>query len=405
MKKNMKSRDEEGFMMVGAAIASVVLLILVFAVLRYGQSDATSITRSKVNGNLQSALDAGLERATAMLNSSNNWYDSTTWTGFQSLSWTAYTEINRTTYWVMVLDGAKNVTYSASLLDHSSAKLLTNTGDINLDRTILIRAVDSVTNMTATAQAILHRNDLMQAPIVGGITTSGDDNLDNMNFWSFNSCTGEAPGGCSGTAQGSPAHGGTGSCLPLQTNTTPVAIPTVAVPAGNLPLPPNTAITQAWSIGGSTDVTISTGKYQCASMSFGGNANLYLDTCAGPIEIYVTGNLDQAGGGNIQSGCNPKDPGHPVGGAPAKATVFVSGPIVNLKGTGSYEILLYAPVADVSITGGGNGSFYGAIVGKSFDGGSSNNFDMNFDACLLQGKAVDNYQKPPVVTSSWKLIP
>jgi len=101
----------------------------------------------------------------------------------------------------------------------------------------------------------------------------------------------------------------------------------------------------------------------------------------------------------------PSGTGHLTGGTPAKAEICVSGATVSLAGTGTYEILLMAPVAAVDINGGGNGSFYGAVVSKSFAGGSSSNFDMNFDACLLSTAAVDSYLKPPVVTSRWKIIP
>jgi hypothetical protein len=396
------NRSQKGFMLVGVAIASVVFLILAFAIVRYGMIDAESVTRSKVSANLQVALDAGLERGINVL--SGSWSPCSVTAGFMSLSATAYSEIPRVKYWVMILEGAKNVSYPARTLDDSSAWKLTNTGDIYYDRTILVRAADTVTGITATAQGNIHRNDRVSLPVVGGITTSGIADLDQMDFRSYNSCTGVAPGGCSGTVQGSPAQGGHGSCLPLVSNTTPVVIPTVVVPAVASPMPGNTLVTQDWNGNGSA-ATVGAGTYRCANFNMGGSDNLYINTCAGPVYIYVTGNMQSQGNCVIQSGCNPVDPGHPLGGAPAKATIYVSGGTVDLAGTGSFEVLLFAPVAVVTITGGGNGSFYGAIVSKTFDGGSSSLFDMNFDACLLARAAADNYLKPPIVTNSWKILP
>lgn len=403
--KNKKK--QKGFMLVGTFIVSIVLMILVFAVVRYGTVDADMVTRSKVQANLQSALDAGLDRAINILNTGTYWNAPTTIPGFNSLSGTPYTEVPRINYYVMILDGAKDVPFSSKQLTDVSAQTLTNTGDLFFDRTVLIRAVDTFTNINATALGTIHRNNVVPPQVLGGITSVGTADLNNMNFGSYSSCTPTAaPGGCSGTVMGNPPQEGTGNCLPLQTPSVPLVIPTVAVPTSNVtPMPGNTLVTENWSAGGGGGTTIYAGTYQCANFSMAGSHDLYIDTCGGPVHIYVTGTFNQGGSGNITSGCPPTGPGHPVGGNPVAAVFYVRGNSVSLNGTGTYEILLVAPTAAVAIAGGGNGSFYGAIVSASFAGGSSSGFDMNFDTCLLRRSAADSYSRPPVVTARWKIIP
>ncbi len=81
----------------------------------------------------------------------------------------------------------------------------------------------------------------------------------------------------------------------------------------------------------------------------------------------------------------------------------LNGNDVTLSGNGDYQCLLYCPLSDASVQGGGNGYFSGAIIAKSFDtsGGGSGWF--HYDSCLAK-KAAEAYKMPPVITTQWRQV-
>jgi len=390
-----KQKKQKGFMLVGVVIASVMLLILAFAIVRYGQVDADTVTRSKVQANLQNAVDSGLERAVNTL--SSNWASPTNLAGFSSLNLTnttyAYTELPGTKYVVKILTGFKDVTFSAKLLDDAATINLVNKGDSSFDRTVLVRAADTITGVTVTALGVVHKNDVVKPITFPGLDASGQLNLNSKtDGGSFNSCTGVNPGassGCSGTVQGSSIIGNnTGNCIPktsLPTLTpTPIGAATATPIPLNVPsdatgvLPGCASTSSAFSM---SDCTISSGKYRCASWDGSGNSTVNLNTCAGKVEIYIDGNITMSGTVAILSGCAP---GSTTGGTPASAIIYCGGKTVTFAGGGVFQVALYAPNADVSWNGGAgqNGAFYGAISAKTIDGPSSNGFKIYYDDCL-----------------------
>ena len=98
------------------------------------------------------------------------------------------------------------------------------------------------------------------------------------------------------------------------------------------------------------------GSFNVDSISLNTNSRLYVDNAAGPVTLYVNGDITVANGGSIVVA----DPN------PEKLAIYTtnSAAKVDMKGNGStFYGVLYAP--NVPITIGGTGIFEGAFVGKT----------------------------------------
>lgn len=113
-------------------------------------------------------------------------------------------------------------------------------------------------------------------------------------------------------------------------------------------------------LSGGDNIDLSAGTYYFTDVSLGGGSTI---TTSGKVTIYVDGDYDISGGGLVNSG-NATD-----------LTVYVSGTQAKLTGGSGTAGAIYAPNADVLISGGGeiNGSVFGKTVKNS--GGSDFHYD------------------------------
>ncbi len=150
-----------------------------------------------------------------------------------------------------------------------------------------------------------------------------------------------------------------------------VLIPVVGTNQGNqsfgtsASLAPNQTYGDVSVTSGAT-LTLSSGDYVMKSLKLVGNANIALNITTGPVTIYITDDLDIAGG-TVTNSTN-------------KSTnlVFMVGPgcaTVKLSGGANASYALYAPDSDVTISGGGQ--IFGAVIGKTVKdvGGSLIHYD------------------------------
>jgi hypothetical protein len=398
MQKNLESQK-------GVSLASVMIVVVVLGIFAYGLMNLTlfegrSRAQSRMNLNVQEALDSGLDMATNVLNQGNNWASPEGLDGFMSVTSSPHSAGNTYQIYVKILAGKRVDSGGFGSTSDTALSLWTNQGDPTYDRTVVVRAKHIGTFEESKAVGILHRNSLITVPEIGGIYGTTVNN-GGWSGTSYNSCSGPAGAGnqgCDGTVEaGSGGLSSSGNfCIPQTSDPTLPPYPTPQIPPNTVPLPGNTLVTQDWSA--SNGVVLGPGpiNYQCGNFSLGNN-NISINTNGGMVQIFVTGSFDGHGNGQILS------PGYEPGGNPANAWFYVSGNST-LSGTGTYEIVLVDPTGNVTMNGGGNGAFYGAVVANNFTkNGSGGSF--HFDSCILQRYKVDNYRNPPIVTVSWKNIP
>lgn len=403
-----RRRSEEGFTLVAVMALALLATFAVFAVLTLFRHETKTLQATNVRDRLESALDTGLEKAVLKLNESGSWANLDSTAYFNSLTATssAFADLDGYQYWVMVLKG-KRVQPVAGVINDTMANALTNTGDLNLSRTVIIRAKNTRTNVELRAMALLHRSDVSPIIPVGGIYTNGSLNNGGWPGTSYNSCSGVSrtaqPAGCSGTVQaGGAISSSSGFCMPQVTvGPTPQPYPPVGLPAGTEPWPFESlqpSINSDYSApSGNHAYSYSvtrTMKVQVRNVSLG-NDDFNIITNGFQVDVYVTGSL--GAGGNCSwttRGLNP-------GGQPASMWFRVVGSgAVTLSGTGTYECVIEAPESAVNLNGGGTGSFSGGIVANTFNkNGAAGNF--YFDECILQKYKANTYPRPPIITVGW----
>jgi hypothetical protein len=91
---------------------------------------------------------------------------------------------------------------------------------------------------------------------------------------------------------------------------------------------------------------------------------------SGPTDIYVTGNLERAGGVAVNN--NTK--------IPANLRIFMTGGTANITSDNSFHGVVYAPNTHVNLDGGGD--LFGVVVGKTltFTGSGKAHYDEALDA-------------------------
>lgn len=94
-------------------------------------------------------------------------------------------------------------------------------------------------------------------------------------------------------------------------------------------------------------------SYQVSELSVDAKGTLFIDNAAGPVTLYVTGNVDISKNGTV----SVVDPD------PEKFAVYVAeGGTVNLEGNGTFYGVVYAPRSPMQIHG--RGEFFGAFVAQ-----------------------------------------
>ena len=116
-----------------------------------------------------------------------------------------------------------------------------------------------------------------------------------------------------------------------------------------------------------------------------GNSTLTIDTTNGPVNIFLTVKMQIEDGAAINTG-----------GAPSKFSIFSnSNEDIEIKGTGVFNGLIYAPYAYVKIKNDGN--FYGAIWAGSVEIKDSGN--VYFDTSLK-----DKIQSNDLSLAAWREV-
>ncbi len=94
---------------------------------------------------------------------------------------------------------------------------------------------------------------------------------------------------------------------------------------------------------GGTVVPLTAGTYICSSINIGGNASITIDSSAGPVYIYCSGDIDAAGTGFVNPSMDA-----------ANFIIYGAGPIgstISFTGTADLYAAVYAPDYDAILAG------------------------------------------------------
>lgn len=153
----------------------------------------------------------------------------------------------------------------------------------------------------------------------------------------------------------------------------PVVVPAGAVSLGKLKLT------------GKHTQTLTSGTYVASELDIGGNAQLIIDASAGPVNLYVTGEISLGGNGVANASGQPKN----------FNLVQVGGADVDMTGNTDFVGTVYAPDSELEVKG--NGDIYGAIIAASVD--LVGNADVHFDQSL---RTIGNVPGPMRVLAQWR---
>lgn len=125
-------------------------------------------------------------------------------------------------------------------------------------------------------------------------------------------------------------------------------------------------LTGALDVGSGGTAILNTGTYFFTSVSMQGQMQV---ASGAEVRIYVTGDWDSSGGNLINQD-----------GIPANLRIFSTGTSMRISGGSQVCAALFAPYADVTVTGGSE--FYGAAVANRYYNGGGTSF--HFDEALLR---------------------
>ena len=134
-----------------------------------------------------------------------------------------------------------------------------------------------------------------------------------------------------------------------------------------------------FSLTGNTTYDLLPGTYYLNNLTLSGQAALNI---SGPTVIYLTGDLDTAGGRLANDT-----------GIPGNLKILMTGGTARLTGNIDFHAVIYAPNTDVTITG--TGSLYGAVVGKTLDMRGTG--DVHYDEALDLSPEIILPAKPVLV--------
>jgi hypothetical protein len=146
------------------------------------------------------------------------------------------------------------------------------------------------------------------------------------------------------------------------------------------------AATKALSAnGGASSITFASGIYYFTDVTFLAKAKLIIPPGA-RVAIYMIGNLDAAGGGIVNTTLKPEN-----------LQIYSTGPSISLNGTAGVYAAIYAPNADILVSGSPN--LYGSFVGKTLQCTGAG--AIHFDRALLDQ---ENPLKPKYEKVAWLVL-
>jgi hypothetical protein len=139
-------------------------------------------------------------------------------------------------------------------------------------------------------------------------------------------------------------------------------------------------VTGVLNVGSGQTAILNSGTYFFSSVDIKGQMQI---AAGAEVRVYVTGNWDSSSGSLV----NPDN-------IPASLQIFSTGPDIKIAGGSQVCAAIFAPNADVTVTGGSN--FYGGVVANRYYNGGGTSF--HFDEALLRldEQFVRGYKK-----SSW----
>lgn len=416
MKKPMPrpAADQKGQSLVVILMLGALLAFFGVALTRMIMQESRQVVETKKRDKLFTAGDAAMQRSMgALLASDAQWNNPETISGYASLTVTGYTDIPGLTYYIKIRKNSlEDQTNTGAATDYHTG-LWAEVGSDDHDRTIFVRTVETSSGEEDRFYATVHRTPKNYYPGTKGIQAEGCISTAGWEGTTVDTTGGACPTpGVTATPvpcnDGSIQAGcisGNDFCLEVD-NTSPGALPTVVIPAGTIPVPGAALVTSdrsynsAATFGCASCTAGTVVRYQVDDLDFGAKTFTF-NAQPGPIEIYVTGTLEISGNANFVIYTDPswtccKSKG---------LTIFVKGNgAITWNGTPNGNFMLYAPESDFQLNGTGNKTFTGAIIAKnvSVSGGGTGLFQ--YDKCLAYRPAADNYEKPPLITTTWRQI-
>ena len=384
--ENMKNRKSES----GIVMIVCMILLLMLAIIG-AASLMTSNTEMDISGNEKYTTaafylaDAGIERALAVLQDDITWRD-----GFTAES------LGIGVYDVEVLDSLSLPYLDNTLLVRSTARVQ---GSVRTIEAIMARGTRTIFQYSAYGRSSFNMNG-------GGMIDSYDSRLGSYASQAVNGPDGngymfanengnirsEGTITLGGNAQlhgdafvdtsgGFSFGGGTGMYGDTLRGTESLVIDSIPAAeiayaqansdaATNLILTGGAnfdTLTEALTAGNGDTVIVNSGTYYFSSVDFGSGAILMLAPGAEAI-IYLTGDWDTSGGAIINSN-----------GVAANLHIYSTGSQFDFSGGSQLCAAIFAPNADMTVTGGS--SFYGSVIANSFVNGGGTT--LHFDEALL----------------------
>jgi len=140
-------------------------------------------------------------------------------------------------------------------------------------------------------------------------------------------------------------------------------------------------VAKSLALAGQTQLTLGAGTYFFTSLSVTGGASIVVTD---KTRVYVTGNIDFAGGGLINQTNRPQNLeiiAHPYEVPPGY--IPPTEPDAQLRGGSQTACVVYAPAYNISMNG--SGSFMGAAIGKDL---SLSNIEFHYDESLKQAEGL-----------------
>lgn len=401
---------------------SLVVIILLGALLAILGATLTRMlireSRQMVSAGKRDKLfvagDAAMQRSMdILLTNSNNWNSPENLNGYSSLSGVAFTDIPGLTYYIKIRQGTLEDQTNTGAATDFHVNQWVNVGSLTYDRTIFVRSIETKTGREDRFYSTVHKTPLNFWPGGAPISAGGAVMLAGYDGRGYNSCT---PGPTPPTPMVNPP-----GCVSASSMTTPgpdwdfpicpdppMPVPTPFIPSSPspLPFPGKTLVTQDVNYNANQTFGPSVGtmptviRYQANDVDFG-TKDMTFNASNGPIELYITGTLGMGGSGTFNiigasnwTCCKSK----------ALTIYIVGGGDITWNGTPNAQFLLYAPESTLTMTGTGNKNLYGALIVKNMEvnGGGTGTFW--YDFCLASRSAADNYERPPLITTTWRQI-
>ncbi|MEE9554436.1 MAG: PilX N-terminal domain-containing pilus assembly protein [candidate division Zixibacteria bacterium] len=382
----MKNRKSES----GIVMIVCMILLLMLAIIG-AASLTTSNTEMEISGNEKYTTaafylaDAGVEKALAVLQDDVTWRD-----GFTAES------LGIGVYDVQVLDSLSLPYLDNTLLVRSTGRVQGSVRTIEAilgrgNRTIFQYAAYGRNNFNMNGGGMIDSYDSGLGSYASQAVNGPDDNgymfaNENGNIRSDGTITlagnAQLHGDASVDTSGDFSFGG-GTTMYGDTLRTTESIPIDSIPATEIAnaqasndAPSNLTLTgtatydpftEALTAGSGDTILVNSGTYYFSSVDVGSGAIFMLAPGAEAV-VYITGDWDTSGGAIINSD-----------GVAANLHVYSTGTQFGFSGGTQLCAAIYAPNADIVVTGGSE--FFGSVIAKSFVNGGGTT--LHFDEALL----------------------